>query len=155
MLSDFRRKAIAPGCFNKHPPSFTVPGFGDAAPADGAAAGVFRRRKPKIVHQLARFIEPTDVTDGGRKRRCRDKVEPPKAPKRIDKFTERPVRRELLDPLDHVVAPLDCGPNRLDIVLEHNLLRRFVKALGSKPPAMDFCPGFAIGRIGPAMAQQE
>ena len=57
--------------------------------------------------------------------------------------------------LVHTAQASRCVLDRIDALLEDNLLRRILEALARQPTPVRLCPVITAGRVDAAMAQQE
>jgi hypothetical protein len=70
-LPDLRGRAIVPCSLTEDRPRDRVPGFGDPAGSNGAAAAMFTRRQSEVRNELARMGKSGEVADLG-DNRCRN-----------------------------------------------------------------------------------
>jgi hypothetical protein len=91
------------------------------------------RHQAEIGHQLARIGKTREVAQFGDQRRRIDQCHAAHRLQRRHDRRQCPVRQHRLDLRGQPVAPLARRFNRLNVVLEHNVMRRLGEAQTRQP----------------------
>jgi hypothetical protein len=114
---------------------------------------MFGRHQSEISHQLARIGEAREVAQFGDQGRRIDQRHAAHRLQRCDHRRQGPVRQQRRDLRGQPIAPRRGRVDRLDVILEHEMVGRLLKAQTGEPPAMQLGPGGTP--VMPALTQQK
>jgi len=115
---------------------------------------MLRRRQPEIGHQPAGIVEPVEVANFGHHRHRHDERDPAHGLYRPDYRREAQARQQDRDLIGQSLDPGLGVSHGMDIVLEHDLLRRVFEANRRQPVRVSLRPTLLAG-TDPAVPQQE
>src|SRR5512134_4061633 len=153
-LADASRIAIRPGRFDQHAPGAPITRERKASTSNGLAGRAFAGDETKESHQLARIVEAAHIADFCHKGHRYDEGD---AAHRLIGCNHRPHRPTRHDGEQLLIEAAQAGGgilDRLDGVLEDDLLRRVLELLAGEPTPMGQAPMLAAAEH-PTMTKQE
>src|ERR1700751_3363209 len=153
-LADPCRKSVSPRSLDQHSSCSMIAGIRNGAAPHGVPGRAFRRNEAEKSHQLLRGCKTTDVANLRNKGDCNKERYTSQGLVGCHHRRHCPGRHDLTQLLLQSCQANLRDLDRLNMILENDLLRRMIESLFRQPALMHFCPVLPTREV-PAMAEQE
>ena len=147
-------KAVVPGRLHQSPPEVPVARLGDAALFALGAAAVLAGHQAQVGHQLRGLFKAAHIAQLGQYRHRRDHADSAQSHQIHEHWLQIPALDDLRDLHLHRCHARLALFDRIDVLLQHDLLDRHLKLDCLEPVPVGLGP-LALALVAPAVAQQE